>query len=423
MCPQDRITNRLTAEFVRTVTADKQRRFSDGRRANGLALSVRPASPKLGLPCAKSWVQTIRVNGRETRIGIGAYPEVSLTIARQRAAANVHAMRAGEALPYGLRSTRSRPDVRRAAKSVTFALAIEETIAVKRPGWTGKRVESQWRGALTRYATPTLGDRQVSDIDQQDVLAILSPLRESKPSTSKHLRQYMRDVFKWAMSAGFCDTNPAGEILDGALPKRTAKKEHRAAVAYSAVPAVLATVRGMGTSAALALELATLTALRTCEASGAQWSEFDFESKTWTIPASRMKRRIAHTVPLSDAALDCLRRIREHNALPLNAIKYGTVTATHLFHGRVADSKLGAGALLATLRETGAKDTHGKPATVHGMRRSFRTWAAESGKDRLLGELCLAHDTRGEIERIYSETELTELRRDVMQAWGEHCTA
>ena len=145
------------------------------------------------------------------------------------------------------------------------------------------------------------------------------------------------------------------------------------------------------------------------------------DARTWTVPAERMKRRIAHTVPLSAAALDCLRRIREHNGADMAQIKHGRIVATYLFHGVQSDTRIGSGTTLRTLQAMGAKDEHGKPATVHGFRSSFRVWAAERGEDRMLSEMCLAHDVRGSMERTYSRTELVELRREIMQRWGEHC--
>lgn len=67
-------------------------------------------------------------------------------------------------------------------------------------------------------------------------------------------------------------------------------------------------VEGLG---ALALRFTILTAARSGETRGADWSEVDLEAKTWTIPAERMKASREHRVPLSDAALEILRSVED----------------------------------------------------------------------------------------------------------------
>ena len=419
--PQSRTTNRLTAEFVKAVTVDRVRRFSDGRRANGLALHARPSRHAPG-GVARSWVQTIRIDGRETTIGIGTYPDVSLKAARARATENVRARARCEALPYGLRTRRTRDATRTAANTITFANAVEHTIVSLRPTWTTHEhpihgrvcsTEKAWRDTLALHALPSIGARFVNELTQRDVLAFLSPLWSSKPATSREVRQRVRKVFAWAISAGYCTMNPAGEVLDGALPKVKRNREHRDAMPYADVSAFVArlrTIDGNRRSAALALELTLLTGLRSCEVIGMRWDEVDEATRTWTVPAARMKMRRTHRVPLSDAALDVLARAKAESGFDV-----------WVFKGRRPRSKLAEDALRRIMRSL--RDANDE-ATVHGFRSSFRDWASEvRGEDRLTAEMCLAHNIRGDVERAYSRSDMLERRRDVMQAWGEYVAA
>ena len=421
--PQSRTTSRLTAEFVRSVSVEygpdgkpRVRRFSDGRRANGLALHARASKHAPG-GVARSWVQTIRLDGRETTIGIGTYPDVTLKAARARAAENVRTRSRGEALPYGLRTRRARDATRAAANTITFASAAERTIASLRETWTIRKhpihgpscpTEKAWRGVLSLHVLPAIGDMLVSEVTQRDVLAFLAPIWSAKPTTAREARQRTRAVFAWAVSAGYCTMNPAGDVLDGALPKVKRNREHRDALPYADVAGFITNLRavnGNQRSAALAVEFTILTGARSCEVTEMRWDEIDEDARAWTVPASRMKMRRAHRVPLSDAALDVLARAKAEGGFDV-----------FVFKGRRPRSKLAEDGMRRIMRAT--RDA-GDTSTVHGFRSSFRNWGDARGDDGLLLELCLAHDTRSLVEAAYSRSDMLERRRPIMQAWGE----
>ncbi|WP_410962248.1 tyrosine-type recombinase/integrase, partial [Salmonella sp. SAL4355] len=61
----------------------------------------------------------------------------------------------------------------------------------------------------------------------------------------------------------------------------------------------------------MAARLLIITGLRTGELRGALWDEIDFNKAIWEIPASRMKMRRPHIVPLSEQALSLIGKIRE----------------------------------------------------------------------------------------------------------------
>ena len=109
-------------------------------------------------------------------------------------------------------------------------------------------------------------------------------------------------VFRWAMSHGLIDHNPAGEVIDGALPTMPHVREHLRSLPYQEVGAALKTVEASGASlsAKLCLRFLVLTAARSGEARGATWDEIDLEARTWRIRGSRMKAGVEHRVPLSE---------------------------------------------------------------------------------------------------------------------------
>ena len=278
----------LSATFVRTIT--KPGRYGDGRGGFGLSLLVKPMANGR---TSKTWSQRIRIAGRETNIGLGAFPIVTLAEARQLALANRRMIAKGR-----------DPRTGETDRTPTFAEAVETVIRLT--SWKpGSRVPGQWRQSLRDYAFPRIGDKLVSGVTTTDVLAVLTPIWTAKPSTAKKVRQRIGAVMQWGVAKGYRTDNPAGEAITAALPKNGNGHKHHKAVPHAQVAAALAKVRGHGSGVrGLALEFLVLTACRVGEVAGARWAEIDGD--VWTIPAARVKTKREHRVPLSAAALAVL---------------------------------------------------------------------------------------------------------------------
>ena len=342
----------------------------------------------------KRWVQRLHVQGKRRDISIGTYPAVTLSEARERAHDNrMTAKRGGD--PFG-----------RASTVPTFA---DLSAKVERGGqWRGRTRETR-RRTLARYAG-RLMRRQVDQIDRAAVLSVLSPVFRDKPATGKLLRGWIRGVLAAAQALGHVDVNPAGEVIDAALPKTPKTREHRRALPYADVPAALAAVEASGAGPAVkaAIRFTALTAVRSGEARGATWGEVDLEAREWRVPASRMKAGAEHRVPLSDAAVAVLEGMGAHS----------NGAADSLIFPGVGGRPLNSGTLIMALRRATGTD-----ADVHGLRSSFRTWAAErSGATRDVAEMALAHVVGGAVERSYARSDLFNQRRGLMDRWAAFVT-
>jgi integrase len=156
---------------------------------------------------------------------------------------------------------------------------------------------------------------------------------------------------------------------------------------------------------ARALELCVLTATRTGELLGARWPEIDMETRIWTIPAERMKAGAEHRVPLSDAAMELLRK--------LAAIRMGDL----VFPGQSAGRPLSGMTMAMALRRMKV------PVTPHGFRSSFRTWVAEqTAFPHEVAEAALAHTQGDKLVAAYQRGDLFEKRRRLMAEWARFCT-
>ena len=378
----------LTAAFVRNVKRPGV--YGD---QHGLRLRVYK-SRKRGL-VSKQWIWRGTVSGKRRDIGLGGFPYVTLAEARQTAFEYRRISRAGGD-PVTLRR---RPDV------PTFAQAAETVICIHREGWKdGGKSDAQWRASLRDYVMSRLGHKGVDEITTADVMAVLIPHWHSRNETMRRVRQRIGAVMKWAVAQGHRDDNPAGDAIAAALPKNGIERRHLRALPFGEVGAALARVRKSGAyrPAVLAFEFLVLTACRSGEVRFATWGEIDFESATWTIPASRMKAGREHRVPLSRGALDVLREARA--SADGSGLVFPSQRARAIHGGTV--SKL--------LRELGID------AVPHGFRSSFRDWAAEcTDTPREVCELALAHVNSDRVEAAYRRTDLFDRRRALMEQWSD----
>ncbi|MCY3820150.1 MAG: tyrosine-type recombinase/integrase [Gammaproteobacteria bacterium] len=379
---------RLSTSFVKTVNVPG--RYGDRRGGHGLSLLVKPM--RAG-GFSKSWSQRVLINGRPTNIGLGAYPVVSLADARRAVIAN------RRAIARGLDP--------RAGGVPTFEEAAEKVIAMHEPTWkNGARSAAIWRSSLRDYAMPSLGRKTVDTITTTDVMAVLVPIWSTKRETARRVRQRIGAVMKWSVAHRYRQDNPAGDAIAEALPRdSTAAKVHHRALPHAEVGAAVETIRASGAyrSTVLAFEFLVLTASRSGEVRGARWEEVDFDAVTWTVPASRMKIARPHRVPLSTRAVEILGEAQDLS------------NDTDLVFPSPTGRMLSDSTISKLVRENGIK------CVPHGMRSSFRDWAAEcSEAPREVCELALAHVNSDRVEAAYRRSDLFERRRELMEDWATY---
>ncbi len=372
----------LTAARVRTEK--RPGRYLDSQ---GLYLQVDPSG-------ARRWLQRVVIRGKRTDLGLGGWPLVSLAEARERALEN-------------RRIARSGGDPRTEKRGVpTFPEAAERVLAFNRPTWRNAKHAKQWSSTLQAYAFPHFGNRPIDGVSSADVMEVLSPIWTAKPETARRVRQRISAVMKWAIANSYRLDNPAGDAIDAALPKTPRIKVHHKALPYTVVPAALAAIRASNgaTASTLSFEFMVLTAARPGEARNVERGDVDLSSRTWTIPASRMKAEREHRVPLSDRAIEILRAAGDLNT-----------GGDLVFPSPVTGGPLSDNTHRKMLADLGI------PAVPHGFRSSFRDWAAEcTDASHAVMEAALAHVVANATEAAYFRSDLFEKRRELMNQWAEY---
>jgi len=380
----------LSAAFCRTVA--ESGKYCDG---NGLYLQVDPSG-------ARRWVQRLVIRGKPRALGLGSYALVSLAEAREQALANRKIARSGGDPLAAKRRSDGMP---------TFEEASEKVIAIHAEAWKdGGSTVDLWRGTLRDYVNPHIGDKSVDQVTTADVMAALLPIWTRKHPTARKLRQRISTIMKWAIAQGYRGDNPAGDAITAALPKRPVQVQHMPALPHSEVAAAVAAVREAAAWAGtkLAFEFLVLTAARSGEVRLATWDEIDLVSLVWTVPATRMKAKREHRVPLCGRAVEVLRE-----AESLRGIS-NTVAADLVFPS-VRGKPLHKVTISRLVQEQGIA------AVPHGFRSTFRDWAAErTNHPREVIEAALAHVVRNQTEAAYARSDLFERRRHLMDDWGAY---
>lgn len=358
---------------------------------------------------AASWVFRFTKDGRSREMGLGSLRSVSLAEARKEAA-ECRLLLSGGLDPIRHREAKAAADRLKEARTITFQDCAEAYIEAHKAGWKNAKHIEQWQSTLVDYAYRSLGNLAVGDIDTALVMRVVQSIWYTKPETASRLLGRIKSILDWATVRQYrAGTNPAmwKGHLDHMLPSRRkiAPIVHHPALPYPEVGAFMANLRLQDGIAARALELTILTATRTSETLLAEWREFDLEQKHWIIPASRMKARKEHKVPLSPSALKVLLAMREQRE------------GDFVFPGSKPKRPLSNMAMLAVLRRMNRQDI-----TVHGFRSSFRDWASEvTTHNHEVAEMALAHTIGNQVEAAYRRGSLYLKRVRLMDDWAAYC--
>lgn len=373
------------------------------------------------------YLQVTRVNDRVTRSWVFRYTspttrkrrELGLGSARIRKLADARALSGELRLkvlngidPKDERDKARAMAITARAHQITFDGAVTQCMAAKSSEWKNIKHGQQWQNTLTTYASPLLGKLPVDLITTDLVFKALQPIWQTKTETATRVRQRIETVLDWCKARGYCQgENPAR--LKGALgqllPKsqKIKKVEHHPALPYQRANEFVIALRKQGAMTSLALEFMLLTACRTGEVAAARWDEVDFTTCVWTVPAERMKAGNEHRVPLCSRAVEILKVLR---AKAQNDFVFPSNSAEK-------NSHMSLGSCLVAMKRMAGFEGY----TPHGLRSTFRDWAAETtnfANETL--ELALAHTIKNKAEAAYRRQDQLEKRAKLMQQWGDY---
>jgi len=355
------------------------------------------------------WTIRYMLNRKAKEMGLGKYPEVSLSEARKR-----H-FEARNTIANGLdpiEIKRRTSIIAKQEASLFFSQVKDNYITEHRAKWTNAKHAFDWNSSLNRYACPFLDSKPFAQLDTQDIIAVLKPIWHSKHETARKIQNRLKLIFGYAKAGKlYHGQNPAAwqDHLCYYFPSFEGKRKisHHRSLPYTQIQCFYAELEKIETITSFALRFTILTAARTTETLGTTAEEFDLNKRVWRVPSERMKARKPHDVPLSEQAC-CLIEdlLRSHNS-------------PFIFCGVNPEKSLSNMAMLTLIK----KRLRLYNTTVHGLRSTFRTWAGEeTNYSPGIIEFALAHQLNQKIEGAYLRTELVEPRRPLMQDWANFVT-
>ena len=372
----------------------KPAKLSDGK---GMYLLVNPNGSKL-------WRWKYRVLGKEKVMALGAYPDTSIAEARE-ALATARKLLAGGADPMAQR---------KAEKVATLAASENsfETVALRWwEQWKGVKSPRHADDVLRRLRAdvfPAIGFKPVSEVLAPDLVAMVKDIsKRGALDIAKRALQTSGQVFRYALAHGLAHRNPAIDIKpsDVIAPR---KATNYARIATKELPELMRRIEGYQGAAVtrLAMKLMALTFVRTSELVGAHWAEFDLKAGRWDIPASRMKMKTPHIVPLSSQAVNVLK-----------VLQHVSGSGALLFPGeRDHEKSMSNNTILGALERMGYKGR----MTGHGFRGVASTLLHEMGFNHAHIELQLAHQERDEVSAAYNYATYLHERSKMMQHWADY---
>ncbi len=379
----------LTDAQVRKIKPlDKKKRYSDEK---GLYLEVTPSNGRF-------WRLKYRFNGRESTLTIGSYPEISLAQAR-RSRDEARIQLYNNIDPNVVKNHR----LKKMDESTLFKVLAMQ--------WMDDRKGAITEGTYLRDLSvfekdifPDLGDVFIELIKGNDILACAKKIEERGAlEMAKRSIPLTGRVFRYAIRKGIIENDPTSHLQEALKPR---KVKHMARLDISEFPPFLERMDRYHGNILVktALQLITLTFVRTAELINMEWSEIDFSNKLWRIPAYKMKMALPHIVPLSRQAIELIESLR-----PLTGNKQ------FVFYNHSTAKPLSNNALLSAIRTMGYM---GK-MTGHGFRGLASTTLHEQGYMHDAIEIQLAHTVGNAVSKAYNHAQHLDYRIKMMQEWSD----
>ncbi len=363
----------------------------------GLFLLINPSGCKL-------WRLRYLFYKKEKKLSLGIYPEISLLDARKRRD-EARSQLAHGIDPSAVRKAQKQANIQ---ETETFEIIAREWHERFKSNWTIEYA-SKIMSRLVGDVFPYIGAKPINEIKAPELLTVLRRVEARGTFELAHrIRTICGQVFRYAVATGRAEHDPAADLRGALAPVKTINRA--AIIEPKKAGALLRAIEDYQGSFVVkcALRLAPLVFVRPGELRHAEWTEINFENAEWNIPASKMKMRQPHLVPLSKQAIEILRQVKEY-----------TGASRYVFpSGRTFDRPMSDNAILAALRRMGYDKDE---MSGHGFRAMARTILDEVLQVRPdFIEHQLAHAVRDPNGRAYNRTSHLAERKKMMQTWADY---
>ena len=378
----------------------KDYKLSDG---GGLYLLVTKAG-------GKHWKLKYKFDGKEKKLSLGAYPDITLSKARELRESNK------QLIANGINPSEAKKEKKELQQQEDNKhLNTFKVIALQRLEKIKDDVSiPHYKGTLRGFVNdtfPYIGDKNINDVTSKDIINILKIMMERnvKNSTQK-VYQQIGKTFKYAVAHGIAERNPCSDFDISEIVGKTNEQHYPTITDDKGIKNLLISIKEYGgeLSTRYALEMLAYTFVRPTNARLALWSEINLNSKQWVIPAKKMKTKDEFIVPLSDTLIELLQEIKLYSG-----------DSKYLFPStKSKTTPLSDGALLGAIRRMGYSK---EEFTPHGFRAMFSTIAHEKSHFKYdVIETQLAHSVGNSVSQAYNRAKYLDERVELMQWWSDY---
>lgn len=371
--------------------------LSDGQ---GMYLEITPSGGKL-------WRFKYQWDGKQKRMAMGSYPEISISDAREKR----FEARAMVAKGIDPSEKKKEAKVARLTDNQNTFEAVAKLWYAKKSQELGQRYAEQTWNRIDKDLISQFGNRPISSIKALDIINALKKVEKRGVHELAHrLKQQCGEIFRYAVVHGITPHNPVADFETRDVLAKY-KKGHFAAIEPHELPEFIKILKAnkarLYRQTQISIELMLLLYVRTSELIKARWDEIDLENAQWMLPAERMKMKRPHLVPLSKQAIERLIELKEMHG-------HRDFVFPGIFNPKIHMSN---GTILQALAGMGYKGR----MTGHG----FRALAMSTIKERLnyrheVIDLQLAHAKANKIQAAYDRAKFLDERRKMMQDWADY---
>lgn len=381
------IINKLTPSDK--CTPSRPDKHSDG---DGLQLWVRHTGNKV-------WISAYRWQGKQQSLTLGKYPVITLQQARQRN------LEIKQQINEGINPKDKKKEQLAEQDGSRLFDTIAQAWYADRKTFLASSTFSRNYSAYMRDVKPVIGHKLIDDITSPDILEIGKSIEaRGANEMARRIMAEVGQIFKHAIRIGVATSNPAADLSAAIKPHKT--KNHSRIISKD-LPKLLQDIDDYTGHITVKLGLWFLcyTFVRTNELRFMEWSEIDWNDKTWRIPADKMKMDRPHIVPLAPQVIDILMQIKELN-----------FSEQYVFYNPSTRKPYSQNAFINALYQMGYK----YKMTGHGFRGLASTTLHEQGFMHEAIELQLAHEQESKISRAYNGAQHLDYRRDMMNEWADY---
>jgi integrase len=390
------VTIKLTDRFLtsRKAPATGRATHTDSAVA-GLTFRV-SASTARNPEGRRDWLLRYRPRGQAQKaVGLGAYPAVSLSSARQRAGEIVAAAKRGVDL---IALEEREAALQRAAQAKARPLSEIATAYLDsiKPLRSWRSVESRTRC----HIIPKLGRKPVGEITRADVVEFLDGMEREKGLRHQvnRCRETVRAIFAYAIEREFVTANPVIGVS-----KRKVETPRDRSLTADELSALWRAINNLPELPRAYFRVVLLTGTRRNEVRRMTWSELDLDGGLWRLPAERNKSARPFEIPLSPPVVETLRVLPRIGPMVF-ALDGKRPMTVHQLIDRVR-------------RDAGLLDVR-----LHDLRRTLRTGLAELGVSFEIAERVLNHAMPG-LQAVYNRHNYLAQKRAALALWAEHVLA